>query len=118
MTTKLKPEDVFTSMFATCRLTREEIADMINDALEEFEIYDANDVVHFAKDDPRLTDEVCYQFTNHMADTEEYLEAAENVLEEYPEIRTPEAYADHLAAEAKKVKKAAAKKVRVSKSKG
>lgn len=84
----LNPTQQFSSFDGRCQLTREEVAELLNEGLEDAEVADVDDVVHFAKDDDRLTSEVCVSFACNMADFDDHLEATENVLSEFPEIRT------------------------------
>ena len=76
----------FSSFDGRCTLSREEVAELLNEALEEADVGNFDDVVHFASDDDRLTDEVCLAFACNMADFDDHLEAAENVLNAFPQI--------------------------------
>jgi len=85
--TRTNRDHAFTSSDKFERLYRHEIANLMNDGLEESEIVDVNDVDHFNEDDPRLTDEVCYSFVNAYANCGDPLESVLEVLDEYPDIR-------------------------------
>jgi hypothetical protein len=54
---------------------------------------DTNDVEHFADDDDRLTDEVCYSFVEWCSNCGDAVEATLEVLDEFPQIRTHAAFA-------------------------
>lgn len=69
----------FSSFDGRCLLTREEVADLLNEGLEE---------TAFSPNDIRLTVEVCTSFCNNMADFDDIVEATENVVSEFPEIQT------------------------------
>ena len=85
---QLNPDAEFMSTDGRCSLSRKEVADLLNDAIADAEVSDFDDVEHFNEGDNRLTAEVCKSFANNMADFEDHLEATENVLSEFPQIRT------------------------------
>jgi hypothetical protein len=83
----VNPDSEFMSIDGRCSLTRKEVADLLNQGVEDAEVAGLDDVAHFNEGDDRLTADVCVSFCNNMADFEDYLEATENVLSEFPQIR-------------------------------
>lgn len=86
------PDHAFTSSDKFERLYRREIAEYLNLGCEESEIVDTNDVELFAENDDRLTDEVCYAFVEWWSNCGDAVESTLEVLEEFPQIRTHQAF--------------------------
>jgi len=78
----VNPDSEFSSYDGRCLLTRRWVAELLNEGVAEYGRFHKS-VAHFSPDDVRLTDEVCVSFCNNMADFADFLEATENVLNEY-----------------------------------
>lgn len=66
-------------LFVVQTVSRQFIADALNNALEDEDGVD--EVDHFSPDDPRLTDKICQEFADTL-----YEEASDNLLEEQEHV--------------------------------
>ncbi len=82
----LNPTQIFYGSNQIFPLTRSQIADLVNDGLEQFDSDIVDDVDLFGPGDDRLTDEVCEAFAHEYEQHEDAMCSTAHLLDNF-EVR-------------------------------